>query len=155
MESLVGAIPRESFVVTSSEGVEILRTSSGVERFGVSTLEAQDQQRVDEESVRILRCLVLSEVAFTGLGRRMAGHVDPTVVNKLFLCLEHPDDAEEANVILSDTLPSIWCWPEVQDLAQRWGLRLHSFIKACLEHRWHGLRVFSQRPGTCGRDCTC
>ena len=132
VESLVGAIPRESFVVTSSEGVEILRTSSGVERFGVSTLEAQDQQRVDEESVRILRCLVLSEVAFTGLGRRMAGHVDPTVVNKLFLCLEHPDDAEEATVILSDTLPSIWCWPEVQDLAQRWGLKTAQFHQGML-----------------------
>ena len=141
----------------------MLRGRNGVERFRKANLSALDQSNVDQDTVLLIRYLLLAEVAAQGL----IDHApNPDACPKLFFLLEHPEDPAEympRKARAEPTYASVWEWPELKELAKRHNLAQASFHQGILGHpkvkparvllssgflweRLHQLKVSSRTP---------
>ena len=141
----------------------MLRGRNGVERFRKANLSALDQSNVDQDTVLLIRYLLLAEVAAQGL----IDHApNPDACPKLFFLLEHPEDPAEympRKAQAEPTYASVWEWPELKEFAKRHNLAQASFHQGILGHpkvkptrvllssgflweRLHQLKVSSRTP---------
>ena len=130
IEALIGALPSDTFWSRGDKDRSKLRDRGVLGRFGVSTLADEERFNVDQDTVRILRFMILADVAMMGLQHRHGDRADTRKVDEVLLVVEHPEEAVTSDG-KAEAL-TLWEWPEVQDFKTRWELHRASFHQGML-----------------------
>ena len=139
---LVDNPPCKTFSILREKGIGpgadggpgVLRGRTGQERFRKDGLASRDQNMVDQDTVLLIRYLLLAEVAAQGL---LDHSVNQDIQPQLFFLLEHPEDPAEylfGKANEGHEHATIWEWPELKEFAKRHGLAQASFHQGVLGH---------------------
>ena len=107
VKGIVGGPPctRFSRARSRSPGPRVISGREGHERFGLQGFSLQEYDQLERDNVLILRMMFLVQLA------------QEVSDDSCFVAIEHPRDPMlmEGN-FLKQKLPSLWCWPEMQNL---------------------------------------
>ncbi|CAE7264729.1 unnamed protein product [Symbiodinium microadriaticum] len=130
IEALIGALPSDTFWFGGADDRKRLRDGSSLGRFGAPTLTDEERFNVDQDTVRILRFMILADVSVMGLKHRHGDRTDSRKVDDVLLVLEHPEEVTGSKDEVK--APSLWSWPEVESFKTRWELHKASFHQGML-----------------------